>query len=131
LNILLDTHVLLWWLTDDPAIGAGRRSKISDVDNVVFVSVTSIWEIMIKASIGKLDIPIDFRAILDDQPFMRMDVTTDHAFKLSELPAHHRDPIDRMLVAQAMVESLVLATDDPIIQAYGVPTLGPNGIIVA
>jgi PIN domain nuclease of toxin-antitoxin system len=123
LNILLDTHVLLWWLDDNPALGEAARQAIADPEHLVFVSAVSIWEIVKKKSIGKLLIPDDFPQILQEQPFHYLDMTVEHAFKLGELPLHHRDPFDRLLVAQSLVEGLTLATGDSDIRKYELPLL--------
>jgi PIN domain nuclease of toxin-antitoxin system len=122
-NLLLDTHALLWWLDDNPTLSVEARDAIADGKNLVFVSAVVIWEIRIKQSIGKLKIPRNFREILDRQAFDELPLTVDHAHLLAELPPRHRDPFDRMLVAQAMAEKLTIVTRDPDIPRYGVRTL--------
>ena len=123
MNLLLDTHTLLWWLDDNPALGATAREAIGDSDNVVFVSAVNVWEIIIKKAIGKLNIPDDFRETLAKQPFHFIDMTADHAFKVGDLPFHHRDPFDRLLIAQCLVDGLTLVTGDSDVKKYDVSVL--------
>ncbi len=123
MNLLLDTHVLLWWLDDNPTLAAPAREAMADGRNPVFVSAATIWEITIKRALGKLDLPDEFRGILAKEPFRRLDVTADHAFQVGDLPLHHRDPFDRMLVAQCQVEGLTLVTRDPRMKRYDIPVL--------
>jgi PIN domain nuclease of toxin-antitoxin system len=122
-NLLLDTHTLLWWLDDNPALSVEARDAIADGSNVVFVSAVVIWEIRIKQALRKLKIPRNFREILDRQAFDHLPLTVDHAHLLADLPPHHGDPFDRMLVCQAMAERLTIVTRDPDIARYRVRTL--------
>ncbi len=123
MNLLLDTHTMLWWLSDDPTLSEAARSAISDPENTVFVSAVVVWEIRIKQSIGKLDLPDDFDEVLDGQPFSKLPVMVDHAHAIARLPGVHRDPFDRMLIAQAMVERMTIVTRDPRIADYGVDVI--------
>lgn len=123
MNLLLDTHVLLWWLDDHPTLSKSCRSAIADGNNLVFVSAVVIWEIRIKQVLGKLKIPSAFRAILDQQSFNWLSITVEHAHALENLPAHHRDPFDRMLVAQASIEGFTLVTHDAIFRKYKIPVM--------
>ena len=123
MNLLLDTHTLLWWLDDNPALSVEARDAIADGSNVVFVSAVVIWEIRIKQALRKLKIPRNFREVLDRQAFDHLPLTVDHAHLLADLPPHHRDPFDRMLVCQAMAERLTIVTRDPDIPRYRVRTL--------
>ena len=123
MNILLDTHVLLWWLADDACLEEKARRAIEDVNNLTFVSAASIWEIVIKKALGKLDLPASFREVLAAESFQALDMTREHAFQVASLPLHHRDPFDRMLVAQCQVEGLTLVTNDPQIRKYDVQIL--------
>lgn len=118
MNLLLDTHVLLWWLDDNPRLSSRARTAIADGKNMVFVSAVVIWEIKIKQALGKLQIPPDFRTILDNQPFSPLAITVAHAHAIGDLPAHHRGPFDRMLVAQAIIEGLTLVTRDAHLKKY-------------
>ena len=123
MNLLLDTHVLLWWLDGSDALSEKARVAIADGTNPVFVSAAVIWEIRIKQALGKLKIPRNFRRVLDEQPFDSIDITVDHAHAVVELPMHHRDPFDRMLVAQCKVENLTLVTRDARLKRYRIPLL--------
>jgi len=123
MNLLLDTHVLLWWLDANPTLSKKAQSTIADSNNIVFVSAVVIWEIRIKQSLGKLEIPSDFRRVLDRQPFEMLPITAEHAHAVGNLPAYHRDPFDRMLIAQAKVERLTFVTRDTIIEQYKIPII--------
>lgn len=123
MRILLDTHLLLWWLGDDPALGDRGRELISAPENLIFISAASVWEIRIKQGIGKLDLPEDFAEVLATQPFETLAVTVEHAHALRDLPLHHRDPFDRVLIAQARLERLTILTRDRALGRYDVPIL--------
>ena len=123
MRLLLDTHVLLWWLMDDPKLSDGLRSAIADGGNEVFVSSISVAEIAIKQSRDKLQAPHGLLLLLAEAGFVELPLTAVHAAILRELPWHHRDPFDRMLVAQAQVEGLSLATADSAIGTYDVATM--------
>jgi PIN domain nuclease of toxin-antitoxin system len=122
-NLLLDTHALLWWLNDEPSLSEQARTAIADPANTVYLSAVVVWEIRIKQSIGKLELPESFREVLAGQPFVALPVTVEHAHALADLPALHRDPFDRMLVAQARVEGMTVVTRDPTIPRYGIRTV--------
>ena len=123
MRILLDTHFLLWWLADDPALGDRGRELISTPENLIFFSAASVWEMRIKQGIGKLDLPENFADVLADQAFEPLGITIEHAHALHGLPLLHRDPFDRLLIAQARLERLTLLTRDPVIGQYDVTTL--------
>jgi len=118
MNLLLDTHVLLWWLDDHPDLSLRAKTAIADGQNLVFVSAVVIWEIQIKYALGKLKIPANFRKVLEQQDFKFLDITMEHACAIGDLPLHHRDPFDRMLVAQAKVEGLTIVTRDKHLKKY-------------
>ena len=120
MNLLLDTHVLLWWLDDNPTLSGDARDAISDSNHLVFISAAVIWEIRIKQALGKLKIPKNFRKVLEDQSFEMLDITTEHAHTIGDLPPHHRDPFDRMLIVQARIEKFVIITRDNIFKKYQV-----------
>ena len=122
-RLLLDTHAALWWLDDDARLSASTREAIGDASNEVYVSSASLWEIAIKTSIGKLEVDDDLPAILEEEGFGELPVTNKHAWESRLLPMHHRDPFDRLLVAQAKAEELTLVSGDPEFAAYGVPLL--------
>ena len=123
MNLLLDTHALLWWLGDPASLSSRAREAIADPENTVFLSAVVVWEIRIKEAIGRLELPEEFREVLDEQPFVVLPVTVEHAHAVGRLPAIHRDPFDRMLVAQALCERLTIVTRDGSIPAYPVQTL--------
>jgi PIN domain nuclease of toxin-antitoxin system len=123
LRILLDTHLLLWWLEGSPSLSAQARAMIRDPENTVFVSAVSLWEIGLKQSLGKLRLPVDFAERLAEESFESLPLTAAQTRQVSSLPWHHRDPFDRMLVAQAQVEKLVLLTGDEALAAYGAVVL--------
>lgn len=122
-RLLLDTHTLLWAIQDDPRLDAEARLAIADRSNEVYVSSASVWEISIKRSQGRLEAPDNLVATIAQTEFTELSINHIHAKLAGELPLHHRDPFDRMLVAQAQVEDLVLVTRDPHIMNYDVPTL--------
>ncbi len=121
MTFLLDTHVLLWWLSDDPLLSAKVRSLISDESNLIFVSSVSAWEIAIKKSLGKLEAPDDLEWALKENDFKELSLTIQHALAVGGLSNHHNDPFDRMLAAQAKCESLTLITSDEKLTHYDVP----------
>ena len=121
MRLLLDTHLILWWLNNSPELPAEALRLIADPENTIFVSTASIWEISIKQSLGKLDLPDTFDKELDGSGFEILTVRARHARATSELPPLHRDPFDRMLLAQATVERLILLTADSQVGRYGKP----------
>ena len=123
MNLLLDTHVILWWLADDPALKSDARGAISEASNLVHVSAVSLWEIVIKHSLGKLRLPKDWARVLMGEPFRQVSITCQHAVTVGKLPAIHKDPFDRLLVAQCLAEELTLVTHDAALQRYDVPVL--------
>jgi PIN domain nuclease of toxin-antitoxin system len=122
-RLLLDTHVLLWWLADDPTLSRGARDAIADGESVVAVSAASAWEISIKRAAGRLEAPADLEAHLEKHRFVRLPITIAHALRAGALPTHHDDPFDRVLVAQAELEGLTIVTRDENIGRYAVATL--------
>lgn len=123
MRLLLDTHVLLWWLAGDPTLAADATSAIADPETVVYVSAASAWEIAIKQALGKLDAPGDLEQQIEANRFASLPITIGHAYSAGALPRHHDDPFDRMLVAQALAEGLTIVTRDPRVGVYDVPTL--------
>lgn len=120
MNLLLDTHVLLWWL-DDPAVLAQQaRSTMTEPNNRVIVSIASVWEIAIKKALGKLEAPDDLEAMIEDAGFELIPIAFPHAWAIKDLPRYHDDPFDRLLVAQAKVEGLTLITRDERLKQYGI-----------
>ena len=119
MRLLLDTHILLWWLEDGPSLSAMARELISTPENTVFVSAVCCWEIWLKQSLGKLRIPPDFAQRLAAESFENLPLTAPHTQQVAALPWYHRDPFDRMLIAQAQVEKLILLTADEALAEYG------------
>lgn len=119
-RVLLDTHTLLWWLADDSRLGPAARALIADERNEAWVSAASAWEISIKRALGKLEAPEDLDSIVADEGFERLPVTFFHGEQAGALPPLHRDPFDRMLIAQAQAEGLELVTADERLAAYAV-----------
>jgi PIN domain nuclease of toxin-antitoxin system len=119
LKILLDTHILLWWMANDPLLSEKARSWIAEPKNTIFVSAVAVWEIYLKQSIGKLRIADSFPSALGNESFEPLALTARQASGVGELPWHHRDPFDRMLIAQAKIERLTLLTADERLKAYG------------
>lgn len=120
---LLDTHVVIWWLEAPERISSLARMEIANPRNVVYFSAASMFEIAAKEVAGKLRFSADFRDCLTACRFENLSVTVSHADAIRDLPQHHRDPFDRLLVAQACVEGLTIVTKDQLIQLYDVPTL--------
>ncbi|MGH7550991.1 MAG: type II toxin-antitoxin system VapC family toxin [Gemmatimonadota bacterium] len=118
--LLLDTHVFLWWRTNDPRLGSESRDAISSTP-LVFVSAASAWEAAIKIALGRLRLPEPFSRGVDDSGFQRLPIAFEHADAAAVLPRHHGDPFDRMLVAQAQFEGCALVTHDTLLAPYGVP----------
>lgn len=119
-RLLVDTHALLWWLADEPVLSAAARDAIADPANEPLVSIASVWEIAIKRSLGKLSSPEDLPEQIPDEGFAWLPISAQHAWRVRELPMLHRDPFDRMLVAQALVEGLPVITADAHFGEYGV-----------
>lgn len=118
--ILLDTHILLWWLSDDKKLKKAERQLIVSLDTVVYVSAASAWEIEIKRGLGRINLPSDWTAHIEQQGFLWLPISWKHTQQLSLLPDIHRDPFDRMLVAQAKAEQLRLISYDESVRQYGV-----------
>jgi len=127
MRILLDTHTFLWWITDDPRLSAQARKVIRDKRNELLFSAASGWEIAIKARLGRLQLPDDLEQFIVAQLSINtmsvLPIQLNHALHVYTLPDHHRDPFDRMLVAQSQVEELPIVTADPQVSAYDVRTI--------
>jgi PIN domain nuclease of toxin-antitoxin system len=122
MSLLLDTHVVLWWLTDDPTLPDEVKARL-DQQPDVYLSSATVWEVAIKQSIGKIIEPTNLPEIIRDAGFRHLPITADHAVVAGRLPLIHRDPFDRMLIAQAQCEGLTLITRDPQIHKYEVDLL--------
>lgn len=127
MRLLLDTHAFLWWLAGDEALSVAARRAIANEGNDVFVSAASAWEITTKHRLGKLPgvaaIVADLDAAIVDQSFIGLPISVRHGQVGGALPGPHRDPFDRMLIAQAIVDNLVLVSNEQSFDAYGVGRL--------
>lgn len=121
-RLLLDTHIFLWWRGVPARLTSEVRSSIATAD-IVFVSAASAWEAAIKVSLGRLELPDTIEAGVLASGFERLLITFSHAERAASLPSHHRDPFDRMLIAQAQAEGLTLVTHDRLLEAYDVEIL--------
>lgn len=123
MNLLLDTHVLIWPLEHNVAFSGDARDAIIDGKNIVFVSSVSAWEISIKQAMGKLKVPDNLQEEISFHRFTPLNINFEHAKLAGELPKIHKDPFDRMLIAQAIIEKLTLVTRDTLIAQYNVNLL--------
>ena len=124
MRLLLDTHTFLWFVAGDAALSIAARRRIEDVRNDKFLSVASVWEIAIKVSLGKIMLDVSVDELVEDGAVENgiglLDVRREHAVSVATLPFHHRDPFDRLLVAQAFVERLAVVGSDTAFDAYAV-----------
>ena len=122
-NLLLDTHVLLWWFTSDARLSSASGHALAETNNIAYVSAAVAWEVAIKTTSGKLEaqaILSDFHGLLLQRGFRRLAISTAHALRAGQLPLHHRDPFDRMLVAQAQALNFPIVSADTVFDRYGV-----------
>ena len=121
---LLDTHTFLWFINDDKALSAAAKTLIEDLESAIYISVASLWEIAIKVSLGKLEVPSPFTSFVAEQlrenNIMPLEIKTEHLGLVVTLPFHHRDPFDRLIVAQSLNEKLPIIGKDEVFDAYGV-----------
>jgi PIN domain nuclease of toxin-antitoxin system len=124
MRLLLDTHTLIWWLTENSSLPVSARELIGSRNSQVLVSTVSAWEIATKVRLGRLDVAADlardFGGYLAQERFESLSISTEHGIRAGSLPGSHKDPFDRMLVAQAQIESLVIVSNDPLLDGYGV-----------
>lgn len=124
MRLLIDTHALLWWLSDDPSLSSAARQSMAATSNVLLVSAASAWEIATKVRLGRLpgaeELAADFQAILHQEGFTTLDITAEHAIRAGLLPGPHKDPFDRMLISQAQAENLPVVTNEHVFASYGV-----------
>ena len=127
MRLLLDSHTFLWWVKGDPALRRRARDAIANADNECFLSHASIWEMAIKASLGKLRLPSTVERFVvehcEANSFHLLSITLAHVASVEGLPFHHRDPFDRLLVAQARHEAMTLVSRDSSLKAYGVSVI--------
>ena len=121
MKLLLDTNILIWATANSSDLPAFARNALQDPRSELYVSVASAWEIAIKVNLGKLIFPVDrLASVLDDTGCVVLPIGLDHAIHAANLPKHHADPFDRLIIAQAQLEGLVLVTSDTVIPRYGV-----------
>lgn len=121
MNLLLDTHIALWAITDSPRLSPQARDLIQAARTTVWISTASVWEIAIKHSLGRGDMPVsgqDAVRYFRESGYLFLPIDVDHALAVESLPAHHQDPFDRILVAQALIEPMRLLTHDPVVARY-------------
>ena len=122
MKLLLDTHAALWWLAGEP-VGTEAERALSDDTNRVLLSAVVVWEVAIKRSLGKLRAPSGFAKTLTDAGAAPMAITLEHAAAVEQLPHHHRDPFDRLLIAQAAIEGAAIVSADEDLHSYDVPVV--------
>jgi PIN domain nuclease of toxin-antitoxin system len=120
---LLDTHALIWWLSEPRTLSKPARTVIADPEHRILLSAASAWEMSIKQRLGRLDFPPNLPEVLEENQIEMLPITIPHALATGTLPMHHQDPFDRMLIAQANHEQLILITRDAHIEQYDVKTL--------
>jgi PIN domain nuclease of toxin-antitoxin system len=127
MKVLLDTHAFLWWITDDPKLSSRAREIISNIKNELFFSAASGWEITIKVQIGRLKLPDEPQRFIPGQmrtnAIQSLPILMSHALHVFTLPDHHRDPFDRLLIAQAQLEGLPIMSADPQIAKYKIEVI--------
>ena len=127
MNLLLDTHTFLWFIAGDSSLSKAARSAIEDLNNNLYLSVASVWEIAIKVSIDKLELSEPFETFIPEQlaenGIELLDISVEHAAQIVSMPFHHRDPFDRLIAAQASVEKMTLLSVDEVFDSYGINRL--------
>jgi PIN domain nuclease of toxin-antitoxin system len=123
-RLLIDTHALLWWLSDDPSLSDVARKAMAETSNVLLVSAASAWEIATKVRLGRLpgaeELAADFQGFMRREGFTALDITADHGIRAGLLPGPHKDPFDRMLISQAQAENVPIVTNERSFETYGV-----------
>ena len=124
MRLLIDTHALLWWLSDDPLLSDAARKAMAETSNVLLVSAASAWEIATKVRLGRLpgaaELAADFQGFMRREGFTTLDITADHGIRAGLLPGPHKDPFDRMLISQAQAENVPIVTNERAFESYGV-----------
>lgn len=124
MKLLLDSHVVLWWLATPEKISKDAYTAIADQNNEAYISVATIWELGIKHKLGRLELPYPFLEILQKEDIRTLSIEARHALAIIDLPLIHQDPFDRMLIAQAKCDDLLLVTQDKMITQYPISTIG-------
>ena len=127
MRVLLDTHTVLWWILEDPALTQEARKTIAETGNTILVSAASAWELAIKFRLGKLprsaDLVSNFRIEVEREGFQLLPISAEHGIRAGLLPGPHKDPFDRMLIAQSQAENVAIISNDGIFESYGVRRL--------
>lgn len=127
MRALLDTHTLLWWLSDDAALTKAARKVIADTKNSLIISAASAWEIAIKVRLGRLptaaDLVADFAGYVEREGFELLSMSAEHGIRAGLLPGLHKDPFDRMLIAQAQAENIPIVSNEAVFESYGIRCL--------
>ena len=127
MRALLDTHALIWWFSGEASLSEAARGIIADTDNTLLVSAASAWEVAIKYQLGKLrkvaDLVSDFSGRIEREGFELLPISAEHGIRAGLLPGPHKDPFDRMLIAQAQAENIPIITNERVFEAYGVRRL--------
>lgn len=123
MRLLLDAHAFLWWVTNSSRISDAAKRAIGDPANDVAIGIGCLWELAIKRSLRKLDFPFDFEPVLQDEGFELVPISHEHLRTLENLPLHHRDPFDRLLIAQSIAERLAIVTNDEAFSRYAVSVI--------
>jgi len=123
LRLLLDTHVVLAWLLGQGQLGERAEQQLDDPSNRLIVSAVVVWEVAIKRALGKIEVPMSFVADVIDSDAQKLPISLEHAAGVVQLPHHHRDPFDRLLISQARLEGATLVSADEALRAYDVPLL--------
>jgi len=127
MNLLLDTHIFIWWDSQSASLSASARNLCDDPNNTLYLSLTSVWEMQIKQQLGKLELTRPLDVLIAEQQHVNglriLPIQLDHILALGNLPAHHRDPFDRLLIAQAQTEGMSLISDDALLKQYDVIVL--------
>jgi PIN domain nuclease of toxin-antitoxin system len=123
-KLLLDTHVFLWWVDGTHPLSRRAKARVADADSEVFLSIASCWEIAIKVSLGKLRLPKTPNRFIAEQVsqngFALLEASLEHVCRVADMPFHHRDPFDRVLIAQSLVEEIPIVSNERVFDAYGV-----------
>jgi PIN domain nuclease of toxin-antitoxin system len=125
MRVLLDTHTLIWGLCEPDRLNVKTKELLTNIDNIIFVSIASLWELQIKKSLNKITLPDNFTSQLQENGYELLNITHEHISKLDTIPMIHRDPFDRMLISQCIYENIPLVTKDTEIIKYNIQTIIP------
>ena len=127
MNLLLDTHVFIWWAEEPERLSANAMLALQDTSNRLFLSLVSVWEIQIKTQLGKMQLSLPLKDLVDSQLSTNgleiLPITREHIFAVDTLPFHHKDPFDRLIIAQSMIENATIVSLDPKLSEYSVNVL--------